>query len=63
LSGHLIAEDYENTAAADPRIDELRAKIICIEDPQFTADYHDPAKRSIANALTIELKMERYSPR
>jgi 2-methylcitrate dehydratase len=55
LFGHLTAEDYEDNVAADPRIDELRAKIICVEDPQFTADYHDPAKRSIANALTIEL--------
>ena len=30
-------------------------KITCIEDLQFTADYHDPGKRSIANALTMEL--------
>ena len=32
-----------------------RAKIVCTEDPQYTRDYHDPAKRSIANALTVEL--------
>ena len=31
-----------------------RAKTVCVEDPQFTQDYHDPDKRSIANALTIE---------
>ena len=37
------------------RIDALRANILCVEDPQFTADYHDPDKRSIANALTVEL--------
>ena len=55
LFGRLRAEDYEDNIAADPRIDELRAKIICAEDSQFTADYHDPDKRSIANALTIEL--------
>jgi 2-methylcitrate dehydratase len=55
IFGRLAAEDYEDNVAADPRIDELRAKIICVEDPQFTADYHDPNKRSIANALTIEL--------
>lgn len=55
IYGRLRAEDYEDSVAADPRIDELRAKIICAEDPQFTADYHDPEKRSIANALTIEL--------
>ena len=38
-----------------PRIDHLRAIITCVEDPQFTADYHDPDKRSIANALTVHL--------
>jgi 2-methylcitrate dehydratase len=52
----LTAEDYEDAVAADPRIDALRAKILCAEDTQFTADYHDPEKRSIANALTVELK-------
>jgi 2-methylcitrate dehydratase len=38
-----------------PRIDELRAKVTCVEEPQFTRDYHDPEKRSIANSLRIEL--------
>ena len=38
-----------------PRIDELRAKVECVEEPQFTRDYHDPEKRSIANALRVEL--------
>jgi 2-methylcitrate dehydratase len=55
LFGRLTAADYEDTVAADPRIDVLRDKIVCIEDPRFTQDYHDPEKRSIANALTIEL--------
>ncbi|MGY1522085.1 bifunctional 2-methylcitrate dehydratase/aconitate hydratase [Luteimonas sp. A482] len=52
--GRLTAADYEDAVAADPRIDALRAKIACVEDPQFTRDYHDPDKRSIANALTVE---------
>jgi len=59
IFGRLTAEDYDDTIARDPvwgpRIDHLRATITCVEDPQFTADYHDPAKRSIANALTVEL--------
>ena len=42
--------------ASDPRIDALRAKIFCQEDPQFTRDYHDPQKRSIANAVTVTLE-------
>ena len=54
LFGRLTAADYEDEIASDPRIDALRAKIICVEDPAFTRDYHDPDKRSIANALTVE---------
>jgi 2-methylcitrate dehydratase len=59
IFGRLTAEDYDDAVAGDatwgPRIDALRARIACVEDPQFTADYHDPEKRSIANALTVEL--------
>ena len=54
IFGRLTAADYEDDIAADPRIDVLRDKIVCVEDKQFTKDYHDPAKRSIANALTVE---------
>ncbi|MGB3288758.1 MAG: bifunctional 2-methylcitrate dehydratase/aconitate hydratase [Burkholderiaceae bacterium] len=53
IFGRLTAADYEDAVAADPRIDALRDKIQCVEDPAFTADYHDPDKRSIANALTL----------
>ncbi len=42
--------------AADQRIDKLRDKMICVEDKQFTRDYHDPKKRSIANGITVEFK-------
>ncbi len=55
IFGRLTAADYEDDLAADPRIDALRAKMQCVEDAQFTKDYYDPAKRSIANALTVEL--------
>jgi 2-methylcitrate dehydratase len=59
LFGRLTAADYEDAVAADPifspRIDALRAKMECIEKPAFTADYHDPEKRSIGNALRVEL--------
>jgi 2-methylcitrate dehydratase len=55
LFGRLTAGDYEDGIAADPRIDALRAKVECVEDPRFTADYHDPEKRSIANSFRIEL--------
>jgi len=55
IHGRLTAADYEDAIAADPRIDILRDKMECVEDIEFTKDYHDPEKRSIANALTVEL--------
>lgn len=54
IHGRLTAADYEDSIAQDARIDVLRARMACVEDAQFTKDYHDPEKRSIANALTIE---------
>ena len=42
-------------SAADPRIDALRAKIHCVEESRFSVEYHDPEKRSIGNALLVEL--------
>ena len=56
LFGRLTAADYEDAVASDPRIDQLRKKILCVEDKRFTRDYHAPGKRSIANALTVEFK-------
>jgi 2-methylcitrate dehydratase len=53
IFGHLTASDYEDSFAADLRIDNLREKMQCSEEPAFTADYHDPEKRSIANSLTV----------
>jgi 2-methylcitrate dehydratase len=55
IFGRLTAADYEDDVAADPRIDALRERIECVEHKRFTRDYHDPDKRSIANALTVEL--------
>ena len=56
IFGRLTARDYEDDIASDPRIDALREKIACVEDPAYTADYHNPEKRSIANAITVEFK-------
>ncbi len=53
LKGSLTAADYEDAAAADPRIDALREKMACVEDPRYSRDYLDPEKRSIANALRV----------
>jgi len=56
IFGRLTAADYEDDVAKDKRIDALRNKITCVEDKRFSRDYHDPKKRSIANALTVEFK-------
>lgn len=53
LHGALTAEHYEDAAAADPRIDALRARMQVVEEPRYSADYLDPEKRSIANAVQV----------
>ncbi len=56
LKGSLRAEDYEDEAAADPRIDQLRNLMQVTEDNRYSQEYHDPEKRSIANAVQIFFK-------
>ncbi|MFT5449287.1 MAG: 2-methylcitrate dehydratase [Gammaproteobacteria bacterium] len=54
LHGDLVAEHYEDSfQASEPRIDDLREKMTIVEDERYSADYHDPGKRSIANALQV----------
>ena len=57
LTGDLVAENYED-AYHDQHlsIDELRGKMIVEEDARYSKDYHDPNKRSIANAIQIFFK-------
>ncbi|AXI10234.1 2-methylcitrate dehydratase [Oceanobacillus zhaokaii] len=56
LKGDIRAEDYEDNVADDPRIDALRDKMIVVEKEQYTKDYLDPSKRSIANAVQVQFK-------
>jgi len=56
LKGNLTAQDYEDEVANDPRVDALREKMTCIEKPEYSKDYLDPDKRSIANAVQIFYK-------
>jgi 2-methylcitrate dehydratase len=56
LKGGLTAADYEDDVARDPRIDALRSKMVCIESKQYSRDYLDPKKRSIANQLQITFR-------
>ncbi len=56
LKGDLVAEDYEDDVAADPRVDALREKMVVIEDERYSREYHEPEKRSIANAIQVFFK-------
>ncbi|CDZ98261.1 2-methylcitrate dehydratase [Phaffia rhodozyma] len=56
IFGRLTTEDYSDDVASDHRIDELREKMVCVEEKQFSVDYLDPEKRSIGNAITLTLK-------
>jgi 2-methylcitrate dehydratase len=53
IKGSLTAADYEDAVANDPLVDWLRSKMACVENRQWSRDYLDPAKRSIANALQV----------
>ena len=53
LKGDLVAEDYEDDVASDPRVDQLREKMVIEEDERYTKEYLESDKRSIANAIQI----------
>jgi 2-methylcitrate dehydratase len=56
LFGELNANHYGDTVAKDPRIDELRNKMVIEENKEFSKDYLDSQKRSISNSLQIYFK-------
>lgn len=58
LTGDLIAEDYEDDYHEQNQllIDTMRQKMVVVEDENYSKDYHDPDKRSIANAIQIFFK-------
>jgi 2-methylcitrate dehydratase len=57
IVGDLVAEHYEDDFhQANPWIDELREKMEIVEDERYSREYHDPDKRSIANALQVFFK-------
>ena len=53
LKGDLTADDYEDEAAADPRIDQLRERMLVEKDERYSREYHETDKRSIANAVQV----------
>ena len=63
FKGSLTAEDYEDATARDPRLDALRGKMEVRENPDYTRDYLDPAKRSIGNAVQVFFRDGTSTPR
>ena len=58
LKGELLdSADYNDKSpwASDARVTKLREKMELAEDKQFTIDYHDSDKRSMASGLTVQL--------
>jgi len=53
LKGDLVAEDYEDDVASDPKIDQLREKMVIEEDTRYSQEYLEADKRSISNAIQI----------
>ena len=53
LFGRLVAADYEDAVARDPRVDALRDRMTVRENEAFTRDYYDPEKRYIGNAVQV----------
>ncbi|GAK13389.1 bifunctional 2-methylcitrate dehydratase/aconitate hydratase [Geomicrobium sp. JCM 19039] len=56
IYGELTADHYEDDVAANPQIDALREKMYTVENEQYSKDYLDPEKRSIANAVQVIFK-------
>ena len=56
LKGDLVAEDYEDDVASDPRVDQLREKMFIEEDNRYSQEYLEADKRSIANSIQIFFK-------
>jgi 2-methylcitrate dehydratase len=51
--GELTERHFADAVATDPRLDQLRERCVVHEEPRYSADYLDPDKRSIANAVRI----------
>ena len=63
LHGRLIAADYEDAVASDPRVDALRAKMQVSENATFTKEYYERDKRYIGNAVQVFFKDGSATPR
>jgi 2-methylcitrate dehydratase len=63
IHGELKPQDFEDTFAADPRIDRLRDVTAVTEDARYSHDFYDPEKRSSANAVQVFFKDGSTTPK
>ena len=63
IFGRLVATDYEDDVARDPRIDALRARMQVRENASFTEAYFAPDKRHIPNAVQVFFRDGTATPR
>ena len=57
LDARISNESYSDAYySAHPQIDEVRAKMVATEDPNYTRDYRDPRKYSNRNSLQVFFK-------
>lgn len=63
IHGTITADHYQESTAADPRIDHLRACMEVVEEPRYSREYLDPDKRSIANAVQVFFRDGTATPR
>lgn len=56
IHGKIATSDFEDDFAADPRIDALRDRMTVVEEPSYTRDFHDPAKRTNTHAIEVQFK-------
>ena len=64
LDGDITRESYSDEYhAAHPRIDELRAKMVVMEDERYTRGYRDRSVRSNTNAARVVFKDGTRTPK
>ena len=56
LRGKLKAHDYEDVAAADPRIDQLRSLMTVTESQRYNESYLDKSRRANPTAIEVCFK-------
>ncbi len=63
INGTLTERAFSDASAQDPRIDELRAKMLVQEDPEFTKNFLDPGIRSCSNGIQVVFSDETSTAR